>query len=187
MAFLVAFSATVFYAIFGLYALEKFDYGTEQVGTILMVVGLVSAVSQGALTGPLTKRLGEAAVIKLSLLATSVGFLILIPADSFLTVLLTTGLFILATSLLAPAVTALTSKWVTMDQGVAMGLSNSFMSLGRIVGPVCAGLLFDINLNYPYICGAVILFLGFVVSLLWVTQEPRRVSSMPVANLADEY
>jgi DHA1 family multidrug resistance protein-like MFS transporter len=187
MAFLVAFSGTIFYAIFGLYALEKFGYGTEQVGTILMVVGLVSALTQGLMTGPLTKRWGEAVVIKLSLLATSIGFLILIPADTFLTVLFTTGIFILATSLLTPAVSALTSKWVTMDQGVAMGLNNSFMSLGRIVGPLFAGFLFDMNLNYPYIGGALVMFIGFIFSLVWVTQEPKLGRNISMANLADEY
>lgn len=185
MAFLVAFSGTIFYAIFGLYALEKFGYGTEQVGTILMVVGLVSALTQGIMTGPLTKRWGEAVVIKLSLLATSIGFLILIPANSFLTVLLTTGIFILATSLLTPAVSALTSKWVTMDQGATMGLSNSFMSLGRIIGPLFAGFLFDMNLNYPYIGGALVMFLGFLFSLVWVSQEPKQVGGIPMAGLTE--
>lgn len=185
MAFLVAFSATIFYAIFGLYALEKFGYGTEQVGTILMVVGLVSALTQGIMTGPLTKRWGEAVVIKLSLLATSIGFLILIPANSFLTVLLTTGIFILATSLLTPAVSALTSKWVTMDQGATMGLSNSFMSLGRIIGPLFAGFLFDMNLNYPYIGGAVVMLLGFVFSLVRVTQQPKPSSNASLASITE--
>jgi len=185
MAFLVAFSGTIFYAIFGLYALEKFGYGTGQVGTILMVVGLVSALTQGLMTGPLTKRWGEALVIKLSLLATSIGFLILIPADSFVTVLLTTGIFILATSLLTPAVSALTSKWVTMDQGVTMGLSNSFMSLGRIFGPLFAGYLFDQNLNFPYIGGALVMFIGFLFSLVWVTQEPKQTSDVSMAGLTE--
>jgi len=185
MAFLVAFSGTIFYAIFGLYALEKFGYGTGQVGTILMVVGLVSALTQGLMTGPLTKRWGEALVIKLSLLATSIGFLIMIPVNSFVTVLLTTGIFILATSLLTPAVSALTSKWVTMDQGVIMGLSNSFMSLGRIFGPLFAGYLFDQNLNFPYIGGAVVLFIGFLFSLVWVTQEPKQESGVSLAGLTE--
>jgi DHA1 family multidrug resistance protein-like MFS transporter len=185
MAFLVAFSGTIFYAIFGLYALEKFGYGTGQVGTILMVVGLVSALTQGLMTGPLTKRLGEALVIKLSLLATSIGFLIMIPVNSFVAVLLTTGIFILATSLLTPAVSALTSKWVTMDQGVTMGLSNSFMSLGRIFGPLFAGYLFDQNLNFPYIGGAVVLFIGFLFSLVWVTQEPKQERGVSLAGLTE--
>ncbi len=38
---LVSFGLTNFEAIFGLYAAEKFDYGPERVGAILMVIGVV--------------------------------------------------------------------------------------------------------------------------------------------------
>lgn len=177
MAFMVMYGTTTFYGVFGLYALEKFNYGPQQVGMILMVLGLVSAVAQGALTGPLTKRWGEATVIKIALFGSAIGFAIMLPANSLFTVMLTTGFFILASALLTPAVTSLTSRHATMKQGIAMGLANSFMSLGRIVGPIWAGFIFDVNINYPYLSGAVIMFLGFVVSLIWVTQEqPKTIS-----------
>jgi hypothetical protein len=42
---------------------------------------------------------------------------------------------------------SLSSKQATVGQGVAMGLSNSFMSLGRIVGPIWAGFAFDMNFS----------------------------------------
>jgi DHA1 family multidrug resistance protein-like MFS transporter len=41
------------------------------------------------------------------------------------------------------------------------------MSLGRVVGPLWAGYAFDLNLNYPYMSGAIILFAGFLISLVW--------------------
>ena len=72
-----------------------------------------------------------------------------------------------------PAVIALTSKHADTRQGVAMGLNNSANSLGRVVGPIWAGFLFDINLNYPYLSGAAILLVGFLVSLPFVTQERK--------------
>ena len=69
MAALFSFVLTSFETVFGLYALEKFGYGPERMGTILMVVAVVSAVGKGALTGPTTRRWGEAMAIKASLLA----------------------------------------------------------------------------------------------------------------------
>jgi DHA1 family multidrug resistance protein-like MFS transporter len=48
------------------------------------------------------------------------------------------------------------------------------MSLGRIFGPLFAGYLFDQNLNFPYIGGALVMFIGFLFSLVWVTQEPKQ-------------
>jgi DHA1 family multidrug resistance protein-like MFS transporter len=172
MAFLVSFGLTCFQAIFGLYALEKFGYGTEEVGWILTVVGIVSAVTQGTLTGPLTKRWGEAAVIKVTLLASAISFGLLLTANTLPTILLTTGLFTLPNALLRPAVISLTSKQADTRQGVAMGLNNSFNSLGRIAGPIWAGFAFDLNYSYPYLSGAVMMFAGFLFSLIWVKQEP---------------
>ena len=171
MAFLVSFGLTSFEGIFGLYALQKFSYSTEQVGTIMVVVGLVSAGVQGALIGPMSKRWGEAFVIKLSLLGSSLGFLLMLTATTYATVLLTTGFFVLTVALLRPAVASLTSQRATMGQGAVLGLNNSFMSLGRIVGPLWAGYLFDINMNLPYLSGAVIMLIGFFVSLGRVKQE----------------
>lgn len=170
MAFLASFGLANFEAVFGLYALRKFGYGPERVGMILAVVGLVSAGGK-VFTGALTRYWGDAPVVKGSLLAGSIGFLVLLLANTYLTILLATGFFVLSKTFLRPSVLALTSQRAAMGQGVAMGLSNSAMSLGRIVGPLWAGLVFDLNLAYPYLSGAVILFAGFVISLMWVTQS----------------
>lgn len=168
MAFLVSYAMTTFYSIFGLYALQKFSYGTQEVGAIMMVVGMVSALAQGVFTGPLTRRWGEAAVIKTTLLATALGFIGISLGNTFVTFLIAIGFFTLATALLTPAITALTSKRTYLEQGISMGLSNSFMSLGRIAGPMVAGITFDINIEYPNLSGALVLLVGFLASLVWV-------------------
>jgi DHA1 family multidrug resistance protein-like MFS transporter len=173
MAFLVSFGLTNFQGIFGYYALKKFGYGTEEVGWILTVVGLVGALTQGVLTGPLTKRWGEATVIKATLLASAVTFGLLLTANNLATVLLTTGLFTVPNALLRPAVISLTSKHAGARQGTAMGLNNSFNSLGRVIGPIWAGFAFDLNYNLPYLSGALIMLAGFLASLIWVTQERK--------------
>ncbi len=166
MALLVAFAVTTYFGIFGLYALDRFGYGPSMVGMVLMVVGLVSAIVQGLLTGPLTKRWGEKPLIQVSLLAAGIGFAGMALAASTPALLIATAFFALATALLSPAVSSLTSKYTNLPQGVTMGLSNSFMSLGRIIGPLWAGFLYDINMIYPYLSGAVIMLIGFFISLV---------------------
>lgn len=158
----------IFYGIFGLYALERFGYGPQEVGIIFMVVGLVSAVTQGGITGPITKRWGESPVIKISMLGSAAAFVLMAFAENYWSVLITIGLFVFATALLTPAVSSLTSKRAATQQGMAMGLSNSFMSLGRIAGPLWAGFVFDLNLILPFISGAMVMLIGFIVSLVWL-------------------
>jgi DHA1 family multidrug resistance protein-like MFS transporter len=65
-------------------------------------------------------------------------------------------------------------------------LNNSFNSLGRVVGPIWAGFAFDLNANLPYLSGAVIMLVGFVIGLFWVTQQrkPAETTSPPVERAA---
>ena len=184
MVFLASFGLANFEAVFGLYALQKFGYGPDRVGTILAVVGLVSTVGK-VFTGSLTRRWGDAAVIKTSLFTGSIGFLVLLLANTYPTILLATGFFVLSKTFLRPAVMSLTSKRATVGQGAAMGLCNSFMSLGRIVGPIWAGFIFDANVNAPYLSGAAILFVGFLISLVWVSQGSKEQAGAGVQFAAD--
>ena len=167
--FILTFISTcglmIYASVFGLYALERFGFGPQEVGVMMMVLGLASAISQGVLAGPLTRRWGDEAVIKSGLLAAALGFGVLLLAYDYLTILLATAFFGLAIALQVPALTSLTSKRATIPQGVAMGLSNSFVSLGRIFGPLFAGAIFDINILLPYLSGVAVMLIGFIVSL----------------------
>jgi len=37
------------------------------------------------------------------------------------------------------------------QQGYVAGLNSAITSLGNIIGPVAAGMLFDVNVNFPYV------------------------------------
>jgi DHA1 family multidrug resistance protein-like MFS transporter len=171
LLFLVSFGLTNFESVFGLYAAQELDYGPERVGAILAVVGLVSTLGKAILIGPLTRRWGEPPIIKVSLVASAAGFVVLLLATTYPGVLLATGVFILSKTLLRTVIIALASKRSATGQGATMGLSNSFMNLGRIVGPLWAGFIFDVNVRYPYLSGAGVMFVGFLISLIWISRD----------------
>jgi MFS transporter, DHA1 family, multidrug resistance protein len=170
MAFLASFGLTAFFGIFGLYALQKYSAGPEAVGGIMMVFGIVTALAQSVLIGLLTKRWGEKVVIQGMLAATATGFLLISQANTFIMFLVAIGVFTMAIAILAPAVSALTSQQTTLEQGLTMGLSNAAQSLGRIAGPLLGGVVFDISLEYPNYLGAIIMGIGFLVSLYTLTE-----------------
>ena len=180
LAFIVSFALTNFEGVFGLYTQHRFNYDPGQVGLVLTVVGLVSAVVQGGLTGPVTRWIGERNVIKISLIGSAVGFGVMLMATNDLSVYLTVGFFIFMNAMLRPSISAIISREATTGQGIAMGLNNSFMSLGRIIGPLWAGTMFDINIIFPYLTGMVVLAILFMVSLKWlkpINAETIRTSS----------
>lgn len=176
---LVMFALSNFQGIFGLYALEEFGFGTQEVGWIMTAVAVVAALGQGLLTGPLTKRFGDVPVMRVCFLLSAGSFGLILLAHSFWTFLLTISFFILPNALLRVTVVSLTSQRAEMGQGAAMGLSNSFTSLGRIVGPVMAGYAYDVNATYPFWIGMAAMVAGFVVSLVWVRPEQPQNEAVP--------
>jgi len=172
LAFILSFGLTSFEGVFGLYTLKLYGYGPERVGTIIVIIGIITAIIQGVLTGPLSKRWGETNIIRLSLIISAVGFVVMLQAETFQGVLLTVSFFIIGNSLLRPAISSLISKGASSGQGKAMGLNNSFMSLGRIFGPMLAGFLFDIKPSYPYLNGALVMLIGFIACQIWLKDKP---------------
>ncbi len=166
LIFIIAFGMTNFQGIVGLYVVQKFAFDTRQVGAIWMVLGAVMIISQGVLTGPLTKLFGDVTVIRFGMLVGAVGFGALLLATGFIPILLATGFFILAVALIGPALNSYLSAFGGEHQGALMGLNTAFASLGRVIGPLWAGFSFDVNINYPFISGALTLLVGFGISLL---------------------
>ena len=170
-AFMISFAMTNFEGIYAYYAKERYAYDPHTIGIILTVVGLVSSLAQGVLTGPLTRKIGEVNIIKASLLASTAGFLLMLTADTLTTVILTTSVFVLGNAMLRPAVSSLISQRTTQGQGIAMGLNNAYMSLGRVVGPLWAGAIIDINIHFPFITGAILMLIGLVASMIYLRNE----------------
>jgi len=177
LAFLISFGLTNFEGIFGLYMALRFDYSAGDVGLILTLIGLISAVAQGFLTGYITKKWGEVALIKYSLLGSSIGFLLMLTARDLASILLTVSFFIFSNAMIRPGVSSLISKRSTIGQGISMGLNNSFMSLGRVAGPLLAGTLIDINLNLPYISGSLVTLVGFILCLFLLKPMPVKIAT----------
>ena len=166
LIFIMSFGLANFQGIIGLYVVDKYGCTTRQVGVLWMVIGAVLILGQGGLTGPLTKRLGEPLLIRLGLAGGALGFTLIALAVDFVSVLLAVGYFILTLALLGPALNAYISRFAGEKQGVVMGLNSAAASLGRVIGPLLAGYLFDRNLEYPFWSGAVTLLLGAVMSIV---------------------
>jgi DHA1 family multidrug resistance protein-like MFS transporter len=186
MAFLASFALTSFFGVFGLYALQKFNAGPQMVGFLIMIFGLVTAIAQGFLTGPLTKRWGEPLLIQWTLIITAAGFLAISLSKTLVTFLVAIGLFTLGTALLAPVVSALTSRRATLEQGATMGLSNAAQSLGRIVGPALGGIAFDISIEYTNYLGAAAMLVGFFFSLFVLANKDVETKETISPTLGDD-
>jgi MFS family permease len=157
-----------------------FNFSEDRVKTtgalILSVVGIASTITQGALIGPVTKRLGELRTLQV-FYSVLVPVLASIPFSIFPVPHLPGAAALgICNGMAMPNVNALISKAAPeYMRGSVMGLAQSLGSLARVIGPLISNLLFQWSPAHPYIFGAL---LGLVpVYLLWM-----RVSVVPTAT-----
>ena len=168
-----SFGLSNFQSTISLYVDHKYGYTISQIAVIITVGGLVGTIAQTFVIGPLFKRFGEMRVILVNLVISAIAMLWILFVDSFSMILIVSMVFFTATALLRPAVNTLVSKLAGDEQGFAAGMITSYMSLGNMIGPALAGVLFDINIIYPYIIGTVILLICFVIAFYWSKQSSK--------------
>jgi DHA1 family multidrug resistance protein-like MFS transporter len=173
LVFMMSFALTIFQAIFGFYALERFGYGPQEVGLIILITGIVGTITQGAAVGRLVAKFGDERVVTSALLLSAFGFVIMTFANSFATVLLTTSIFFLGNSILRPSLNTFISKLAGSKQGMVMGLNNSFMSLGNVAGPILAGYVFEYQINLPYYIGAAVMLAALISTKVWISRRQQ--------------
>lgn len=161
--FLMSFGLSNFQGISGLYVVDKFQATPSQTGVIWMVMGAVMAAAQGLLIGPLTRRLGEPRLIFGGLTGGALGFVLIALAWNFASVLAAIAFFSLALAVMGPALNAHLSRLAGGRQGALMGINSAATSLGRVIGPLWAGPLYDSGMNYPFYSGALTLLVGLLV------------------------
>lgn len=164
LIFIMSFGLTNFQNMIGLYVVDKLAFDTNQVSSIWVVMGVMLIVVQGGLTGWLSKRMGEWTLIRLGLLGGALGFGFVALARDYLTTMLALAFFMLALTLISPALNAAISRYGGERQGALMGLNSAMTSLGRVLGPLWGGYIYEINILYPFYSGAITLLVGLVVS-----------------------
>lgn len=169
--FVFSFGIANFQTTFSLYVDHKYNYTPQDIAIILTVGGFVGVIVQTIIVDKLFKRFGELNVILVSLFGAALSFLAFFLVDGFMLVLLVATLFSTATTLIRPAVNTVVSKLAGDEQGFAAGMNNAYMSLGNMIGPALAGIFFDININFPFIIGSIILLISWGITIVWIKKK----------------
>lgn len=173
LVFTMTFGLANFETIFGLYVSEKYEYTPKDISIIMTIAALIGVIIQALLVDKLLQRFDEIRVINVCFFLSALTMVVMLLSGNFLFMLMMNILFILFTSILRPAINTLLSKMAGSEQGFAAGMNNAYSSLGNIIGPSLAGILFDVSFNVPFIFGAVILLGSIVMCVAW-NQKARR-------------
>ncbi len=168
---LISFGLANLQNMVGLYAVDKLKADTTQVSAVWMVMGITMIAVQGGLVGWLSRRVREMRLIRVSLLGGVLGFIVMAQTENLIQLLAVLAFIMLALSLLSPSLNASISRYGGEHQGALMGVNNAMISLGRVLGPLWGGYLYDLNMTYAFYSGAVMLAVGWLVSVLSVRDK----------------
>jgi multidrug resistance protein len=171
----VAFSNL--YVAFPLFTGEVFNYGAEANGYLFAYIGLIGILIQGGATGRLVRKFGERRLM-------IAGVVLLLAGLTFVPAAHTLGLLVVLVTLLAvgsafvsPSLTSLISKFADHgEHGTVLGVSSSFTSLARVIGPFWGGFIISaVGIAWPFYTGSIMLLAALVLAMK-VPGPPRETS-----------
>lgn len=171
IVFVLAFGLSAYETVFSLFSDHKFGFTPKDIAAIITISAIFGVVVQVFMFGKMVEKLGEKRLIQICLIAGVVLAVASTMISGYLAILLVTCFIFLAFDLLRPALTTYLSKTAEKEQGFVAGMNSTYTSLGNIVGPALGGILFDVNINYPYLFAAVIMFIGLVFTMMWKEKQ----------------
>jgi MFS family permease len=159
--FITAFSGMEFTLTF--LAVERLGYSSMDNAYMFIFIGFIIAMVQGGYVRRSAHKVGERKMAARGLIVIAPGLVLL--AYAFNPFMLYSGLFFLAvgSSMIIPCLTSLASFYSPKHmQGQSLGIFRSLGSLGRVIGPIYASLVYwKYGSIIAYLTGTVLVIIPF--------------------------
>jgi len=170
----MSFGLMAYESVLGLFVDDQFGATPQEIALMVTATGIVSVIVQLFIVDKIVTKFGEPFVLTVFIGVATIGFFLSIFAGSYALFFIITLIIFLSTSILRPVLNTLISKMAGNEQGFAMGMNNAYMSIGNILGPTLAGVLYDVNIIYPFVLGFIVLTITMLVSLFWQRRTPKQ-------------
>lgn len=182
LLFTIAFTAME--ALFPLFTQKAFGWGATQNGYVFTYVGIIIVIMQGGLVGQLVKRFGEKSLAIAGLVMLATGLILLTWSTSLALLLIALAMLSAGDGAVATTISTLLSFVSPQDaQGETLGLAQGMGGLGRILGPLAAGLVFEIGgPGAPFLAGGILVALA---TLLLLPSLPVHRVMKQIANVEE--
>lgn len=155
-------------AVLALFLNARFQVTEKTIGFFFMYIGAISVFTRVLLLGRAVDRLGEPKLSRVGIVTLALGVGTMPLAGSLGMLAVSVAMIPLGTAFTFPCVTALLMRVISpADQGLYMGLQQTFGGVARIVAPLFYGWAFDrLGIGVPFyfsaafVLGTVFLGLG---------------------------
>ncbi|MGH7548733.1 MAG: MFS transporter [Gemmatimonadales bacterium] len=166
-----------------LWAGVSFGWREQELGWFFTVIGATAAVVQGYLFGKLAGRFGERWLLIVGAFGMALAIGVIPALHSSAALYGWTVVLAFSNSVFSPAATGLVSVFADpAEQGTVLGAAQALSALGRLLGPVVIGRVYDGSPSAAFVAAGVVMALGGVVCLRVPKIERDRVVSAQVFN-----
>lgn len=163
LTLVLAFGLSAFETLFSLYTSDKAGYTPKDVSIAITGGGIFGALFQVFFFDKFMKFTTELNFIAWSLLYSAIVLVMLIIAQGYWTIMLISFIVFIGFDMIRPAITNYFSNIAGNRQGFAGGLNSTFTSMGNFMGPLVAGTLFDVNIEFPLYMAIAVSLSGIVI------------------------
>jgi DHA1 family multidrug resistance protein-like MFS transporter len=174
VVFVMAFGLSAYEQVFSIFVAAKFNYTSVEIATLITLGSIASVIVQLTMFDRMVLKVGEKRLIQICLCVSMVIAYVSTIMTGFWLILVLTTIIWLAFDILRPTLGTFLSRMAGKDQGFIAGMNSTYTSLGNIVGPSVAGMLFDVNVNYPYYFAAIVMLAGLLITFMWHPEQMKQ-------------
>ena len=168
--FVVTFSVANIYGTFALLGHSIYRFTDMQNGMIFGIIGIIGAVVQGGLIGRLAKKYSDQNLISFGTFFLMIGLALLPYGVNLTGVIIIAAVMSIGTGILQPILVSLVSKVAPEnEQGMVLGVNQSFSAFARMLGPLWGGFSYQyLGYQIPFLTGAFFVLLVFLFSIFYL-------------------
>lgn len=141
-----------------------FGWQEHQLGWLFTVIGATAAVVQGYAFGKLARRFGDRALLIAGGFGMALGIGVIPALHSSAALYAWTAALAFSNSIFGPAATGLVSVFAgPAEQGTVLGAAQALGALGRLLGPLALGRVYDASHAAAFLVAGAVMALGGLV------------------------
>jgi MFS family permease len=145
---------------------DLFGWDASQVAWVLVMMGLLAAMIQAKGLRTLASRFGERVLLATGLLWMALAFPVVPHSWSVGLMLVSLAIAAVGRAISQSPMVSLVSMRTARDtRGATMGMFQSAASLGRVIGPMMAGVFYDASMSFPFYFAGALFGTSFVLTL----------------------
>lgn len=171
-----------FEATFSLWGAETFSLTEGSTALVFLFVGALLVLVQGMLIGRLTASFGSRRLLRAGLAVVAAGMVTLASTSTWPVLFVALTFIAFGQGVAVPSGTALVTEAAPVERrGEALGYQQSVTALGRVAGPVVAGLLFDhAAVDAPFVVAGALA--GLALLAVWTVTRPERATKPQIPD-----